>query len=68
MGLPATQARQAIASCGGLVGLWEISSEFSVPLDSPSRAGFPEPVGKADGQRVWLRAEVESWARENMAT
>jgi predicted DNA-binding transcriptional regulator AlpA len=30
------------------------------------RPDFPEPLGHAAGGRVWLRAEVEEWARKTL--
>lgn len=30
------------------------------------RPGFPEPLAETTGGRVWLRADVERWGRENL--
>jgi prophage regulatory protein len=51
-----------------LVGIAEIAAMLGVTGRTAHnyslRLGFPEPYGRTAGGRVWLRADVEAWAKE----
>jgi predicted DNA-binding transcriptional regulator AlpA len=50
-----------------LVGLAEIGEMLGLSrqrVDQLARSkGFPEPVAVISAGRIWLRADVEAWAR-----
>ncbi|HMJ75484.1 MAG TPA: hypothetical protein VK507_05900 [Iamia sp.] len=52
-----------------LMGTTEIAKLLGVSrqrADQLSRTdGFPDPVAEIAAGRIWLRADVEAWARES---
>jgi predicted DNA-binding transcriptional regulator AlpA len=53
-----------------LLGVAEIAAMFGVSrqrVDAIVRSSpdFPEPVAELTAGRIWLRADVERWARSN---
>jgi prophage regulatory protein len=53
-----------------LLGLSDISRLFGVTMRTTqkyvSRDDFPEPLGEIAAGRVWLRADVERWAKKTL--
>ena len=53
-----------------LVGLSDISRLLDVTMRTTQkyveRDDFPEPFGRIAAGRVWLRADVERWAKETL--
>jgi hypothetical protein len=53
-----------------LVGLVDISRLLGVTMATTQkyvdRDDFPEPLGRIAAGRVWLRADVERWAKETL--
>ncbi len=53
-----------------LLGLVDISRLLNVTMASAQRYAdrddFPEPLGRIAAGRVWLRDQVEAWAKETL--
>jgi predicted DNA-binding transcriptional regulator AlpA len=53
-----------------LAGLSEVAEMLGVTTRTVQRymerSDFPEPVERLAGGRIWRRAEVEAWGRENL--
>jgi predicted DNA-binding transcriptional regulator AlpA len=53
-----------------LLGLSDISRMLGVTMRTTQkyvdRDDFPEPLGQIAAGRVWLRADVERWAKETL--
>jgi predicted DNA-binding transcriptional regulator AlpA len=51
-----------------LAGLSEIAAMLGVTTRTVQRymerEDFPEPLGRLAGGRVWLRADIERWAKQ----
>jgi hypothetical protein len=43
-----------------------VSDEITTLPALVDRDDFPEPLGKIAAGRVWLRADVETWAKETL--
>lgn len=53
-----------------LASLAEVATVLKVPKRTAARyvdrPGFPPPVDTLDVGRIWRRADVEKWGRENL--
>lgn len=53
-----------------LLGLSDISRLLGVTMRTTQkyvdRDDFPEPIGRIAAGRVWLRADVQRWAKETL--
>jgi hypothetical protein len=69
---PVVRRATLLASLGvspeDLLGLVDISRLLKVTMRTTQkyvdRDDFPEPIGRIAAGRVWLRADVETWAKE----
>lgn len=61
--------RSSVRGVGELVGLTEIAELLGISRQrvhklSQEASGFPEPFARLSAGLIWLRADIEEWARD----
>jgi predicted DNA-binding transcriptional regulator AlpA len=68
---PLVRVGSLVAPAEEVVGLTEVAELLGVTKRTvqryySERDDFPEPLGHLAGGRVWLRSDVEAWAKQTL--